>query len=161
MKSFKLPLLLAGRLPWVPPRGAHHCQHLDSSPIFRSAEICLAIFLPSLGTGVPEKHKSISSPLFHKKKTFTLESHQVTNPYPIYMLNLVKELTHTHTHPHTHIRAHTKIQEEPNAAITSSDTICFMFHTHFPTWFREFSEYMCTESKHTAGACRSPWKRSM
>lgn len=60
--------------------------------------------------------KSTNSPLV-PQKVFTLESSHITNPYLIYTLNLIKELTYTCE----------KIQGEPNRNITNADSTNLMF----------------------------------
>lgn len=68
-------------MPWVLPRGAYQCQHLDSSPPCRSADTCLAIIPLAQGKEILGKN----NPPVLLKKSSCSESHPVTNPYSTYM----------------------------------------------------------------------------
>ena len=149
MKPFEPPLLFAGRMPWVPPRGAYHCQHLDSSPISRSAEIGLAIFLPSQGRGILENHTTSSR--VPQKKDSLLKVTMWPRHTQFICQHLIKEITSTHE----------KTQNESNGALTSSGVICLMSAFNCLHDFKEFLE-LSVQTENTWFTCsRAPWNRNM
>lgn len=150
MKSFKPPLLFAGRMPWVPPRGAYHCQHLHSSPIFRSAEIGLATFLPSQGRRILKTHTTSSHVPQKKKKDSLLKVTMGPRHTQFIWQHLIKKITPTHE----------KTQKESNGALTSSGIIRLMSAFSCLHDFKEILE-LSVQTENTRFNCsRAPWNRN-
>lgn len=113
--------LLVGAL--SPTQRSLSRQQLDSSPIFRSAQICLSFCQVKEEESWKTTNKSIS---LVPQKLFTLENHRVGKP----ILKVHAESSQR-ANPHTG-----KIQGEPNGALSGSGVICLMFHVHLSTWLQ-------------------------